>query len=168
MCPLSICCIKGDIVHEKDDNKPFRIESNEVKGGEVVGVVGLFHALDYHRFTLYHHVMKKQRVTLSTNLYTIARSGTSLFSAILVNNKVVLDRVEELQRLGSNYSEGKPHKGRTTKPIDQVHVLTLISVGQYCCIVIVESFSKIPVAYTCLLSASDTAVCNPSTLPASH
>ena len=103
-----------------------------------------------------------------TNLYTIARSGTSLFSAILVNNKVVLDRVEELQRLGSNYSEGKPHKGRTTKPIDQVHVLTLIPVGQYCCIVIVESFSKIPVAYTCLLSASDTAVCNPSTLPASH
>ena len=72
--------------------------------------------------------MKKQRVTLSTNLYTIAWSGTSLLSAILVNDKVVLDCIEELQRLSSNYSVGKPHKGRTTKPIDQVHMLTLIPV----------------------------------------
>ena len=62
------------------------------------------------------------------NLYTIAWSGTSLLSAILVNNEVVFDCVEELQRLCSNYSVGKPHKGRTTKPVDQVHILTLIPV----------------------------------------
>ena len=65
---------------------------------------------------------------MSMNLYTIARSGTSLLSAILVNDKVVLDRIEELQRLCCNYSVGKPHKGRASKPIDQVHILTFIPV----------------------------------------
>ena len=102
-------------------NKPFGVEPNQVKCREVVRVIGFFNTLDYQR-----QVMTTSK--MSTSLDAVARSGPGLLGALLVHDQVVLDRVEELQRLRRHYPVGKSHQSRTTKPVDQIHILTLIPV----------------------------------------
>ena len=102
--------------------KPFGVEPNQVKCREVVRVIGLFNTLNYQR-----QVMTTSS-KMSTSLDAVARSCPRLLGALLVHDQVVLDRVEELQRLRRDYPVGKSHKSRTTKPVDQIHILTLIPV----------------------------------------
>ena len=101
--------------------KPFGVEPNQVKCREVVRVIGLFNTLNYQR-----QVMTTSK--MSTSLDAVAGSRPSLLGAVLVHDQVVLDRVEELQRLCRDYPVSKSHQSRTTKPVDQIHILTLIPV----------------------------------------